>query len=52
MTPIILGLDTAPMLCACAVVPLDKVAISILGAAITNGIIALNHRTDRYVAFS
>lgn len=45
-----LGFDAVLFLCALFVLPLEMVGWSLLGAVITNLIIALNHRQDRYVA--
>jgi uncharacterized membrane-anchored protein YitT (DUF2179 family) len=45
-------LDGLIMLGACFVIDLDKVALSTLGAAILNFILAINHRPGRYTAVS
>lgn len=45
-----LGLDCAILLCAIPLISLDAVLISLLGAAMMNMIIALNHRPGRYMA--
>ena len=47
-----LAWDGLILLGACFVLPLDNLALSVLGAVIANMIIALNHRPDRYVARS
>ncbi len=41
--------DLALFAAAAAILPLDRVLWSLLGAAILNGVIALNHRRDWYV---
>lgn len=42
--------DAALFTVALALLPLQTVAISFLGALVVNGVIAINHRRDRYVA--
>ena len=47
-----LGVDAAIMAAACLVLPPDRVALSLLGAAVLNLIIAMNHRPGRYLGVS
>jgi len=47
-----LAVDGAILLAACAVIPLDRVALSLLGALALNMILAINHRPGRYAAVS
>ena len=47
-----LGIDAVIMVCALFVLPPGKVALSLLGAAIMNMILAMNHRPGRYMAIS
>lgn len=47
-----LGIDAAIFACAFFVLPADKVGISILGTAILNAILAMNHKPGRYMAVS
>lgn len=44
-----LGFDLLLFACAALILPLDLVLWSLLGAAILNAIIGINHRRDRYV---
>ncbi len=44
-----LGFDLVLFACAALILPLDLVLWSLLGAAILNAIIGINHRRDRYV---
>ena len=45
-----LGFDAALFAAALALFPASVVAYSLAGAAILNGVIAFNHRRDRYIA--
>lgn len=45
-----LGLDAAVLLCAIPLISLSSVIISLLGAAMLNLILAINHRPGRYMA--
>src|SRR5690606_33736971 len=47
-----MGIDAAIVLGAILVVPPDRVALSVLGAVMLNLVLALNHRSDRYVGVS
>ncbi len=47
-----LGIDAVIMLAALAVLPLERVGLSVLGAVALNLIIALNHRPGRYMGVS
>ncbi len=47
-----LAIDLAILATASIVVPLDKLALSVLGAVILNLLIAINHRPGRYMAMS
>lgn len=47
-----LAVDGAILLAACAVIPLDRVALSLLGALALNLILAMNHKPGRYGAVS
>ncbi|MGJ8527137.1 YitT family protein [Maritalea sp.] len=47
-----MGVDMAILICAFFVLPVDKVILSIGGAAILNMVIAMNYRPGRYVGFS
>ncbi|MDP3899276.1 MAG: YitT family protein [Mesorhizobium sp.] len=47
-----LGVDLAILVAACFVLPLDKVALSLIGAVVINLILAINHRPGRYVGMS
>ena len=47
-----LGIDAVIMVCALFVLPPGKVSLSLLGAAIMNMILAMNHRPGRYMAIS
>ncbi|WP_027487343.1 YitT family protein [Allorhizobium undicola] len=49
---IMLGIDAAIMIAAYFVIPIDRLGLSLIGAAITNLIIAINHKPGRYVAWS
>jgi uncharacterized membrane-anchored protein YitT (DUF2179 family) len=44
------GLDTAILLAAVPLVPLDRIGLSLLGMAAINAALAVNHRPGRYVA--
>lgn len=44
------GLDTAILLAALPLVPLDRIGLSLLGMAAVNAALAINHRPGRYVA--
>ncbi|WP_236757600.1 YitT family protein [Aeromicrobium sp. PE09-221] len=45
-----MGLDTAVVIAALAVVPLGNVALSAVGAVVLNIVLAFNHRPERYRA--
>ncbi|MEM0935275.1 MAG: YitT family protein [Pseudomonadota bacterium] len=45
-----LGFDVALFAVAFALFPAEVVAYSLLGAVVLNGLIAFNHRRDRYIA--
>lgn len=45
-----MAVDLGVFLAALALLPLRAVALSLLGAAVLNAVIAVNHRRDRYVA--
>jgi uncharacterized membrane-anchored protein YitT (DUF2179 family) len=47
-----LGIDGAIMLVALALLPMDRVGLSVLGAVALNLIIALNHKPGRYMGVS
>lgn len=47
-----LGVDLAILVVACFVLPLDKVALSLIGAVVINLILAINHRPGRYLGMS
>ena len=47
-----MGIDGMIVLAAVLVVPLDKVALSVLGAVALNLVLAVNHRADRYMGVS
>lgn len=47
-----LGVDGVILLIAFAVLPLDRVLYSVLGAVVLNLILALNHKPGRYLGFS
>lgn len=47
-----LGIDVAVLLAGLFIVPLDRLALSIAGAAMINLVIAVNHRPGRYVGTS
>ncbi|WP_224701976.1 YitT family protein [Devosia aquimaris] len=47
-----IGVDAVIMVAALFVLPLDRVAYSLLGALVLNMIIATNHKPGRYVGFS
>ncbi|MDQ0455597.1 YitT family protein [Rhizobium paknamense] len=49
---VMLAIDAAIMISAFFVIPTDRLFLSLLGAAITNLIIAINHRPGRYLAWS
>jgi uncharacterized membrane-anchored protein YitT (DUF2179 family) len=45
-----LGLDTAILLASIAIIPWSAVLLSLIGAAVLNLCLAINHRPGRYVA--
>jgi uncharacterized membrane-anchored protein YitT (DUF2179 family) len=47
-----MGVDALIVLGAVFVVPVDKVALSVLGAVALNLVLAINHRRDRYMGVS
>lgn len=47
-----LAVDGVILLVACSMLPLDKVALSVLGALSLNLIVALNHKPGRYMGVS
>lgn len=47
-----MGIDVLIVLGAVMVVPLDKMALSILGALALNMVLAINHRAGRYMGVS
>ena len=47
-----LGVDLMILVAACFVLPLDKVALSLVGAVVINLILAINHRPGRYLGMS
>ena len=47
-----MGIDTVIVLAAVFIVPADKVVLSILGALALNMVLAINHRTGRYMGVS
>ncbi|MGJ0534805.1 MAG: YitT family protein [Methylocystis sp.] len=47
-----MGIDAAIVLAAVFSVPLDKVALSVLGALALNMVLAINHRAGRYMGVS
>ena len=47
-----MAIDALIVLAAVLVVPLDKVALSVLGAVALNLVLAVNHRADRYMGVS
>lgn len=47
-----MGIDALIVLAAVFIVPLDKVALSVLGAVALNLVLAINHRSDRYMGVS
>ncbi|MBD3898496.1 YitT family protein [Halomonas sp. ML-15] len=47
-----LGVDGLLLLIACFMLPLDKVALSVIGALVLNLIVALNHKPGRYMGVS
>jgi uncharacterized membrane-anchored protein YitT (DUF2179 family) len=47
-----MGMDAMVLAVATLVLPLDKVAISLIGAVTLNLVIATNHRPDRYIGVS
>jgi uncharacterized membrane-anchored protein YitT (DUF2179 family) len=44
------GLDAAILLAALALVPVDRIGLSLLGMAAINAALAINHRPGRYIA--
>lgn len=49
---VLLGVDLAIFTAAYFILPVDKLALSVLGAAIANLIIAINHKPGRYMGLS
>jgi uncharacterized membrane-anchored protein YitT (DUF2179 family) len=47
-----MGIDVTIVLAAVFIVPLDKVALSIIGAVALNLVLAINHRAGRYMGVS
>lgn len=47
-----LGIDAAIFAAALFVLPLDKVAMSLVGTIVINAILAMNHKPGRYMAIS
>lgn len=47
-----LGVDLAILAAASIILPADRLALSVLGAAITNLILAINHKPGRYMGLS
>jgi len=47
-----LAVDSAIMVVALFVIPLDRVLLSLAGAIVLNVIIAINHKPGRYIGFS
>lgn len=47
-----LAVDGLLLLIACFMLPLDKVALSVIGALVLNLIVALNHKPGRYMGVS
>ncbi|MDR5906279.1 YitT family protein [Franzmannia qiaohouensis] len=47
-----LAVDALLLLIACFMLPLDKVALSVIGALVLNLIVALNHKPGRYMGVS
>ena len=47
-----LGIDAAIFAAALFVLPLDKIALSLLGTLVLNAILAMNHKPGRYMAIS
>lgn len=47
-----LGIDGAIFLAALFVLPVDKVALSVVGTVVINAILAMNHKPGRYMAVS
>lgn len=47
-----LGVDLIILLSAAFILPTDRLALSVLGAAITNLILAINHKPGRYMGLS
>lgn len=47
-----LGVDLMILVAACFILPLDKVALSLIGAVVINLILAINHRPGRYLGMS
>lgn len=47
-----LAVDCAILAVACLIVPLDSVALSLVGAAVINLTLAVNHRPGRYMGMS
>ena len=44
------GLDAAILMAALALVPVDRIALSLLGMAAINAALAINHRPGRYIS--
>jgi uncharacterized membrane-anchored protein YitT (DUF2179 family) len=47
-----LGIDAAIFVAAVFVLPLDKVALSLIGTLVLNAILGMNHKPGRYMAMS
>ena len=47
-----LGIDAAIFVAALFVLPLDKVALSLVGTLVLNAILGMNHKPGRYMAVS
>jgi uncharacterized membrane-anchored protein YitT (DUF2179 family) len=47
-----LGIDAAIFVAAVFVLPLDKVALSLIGTLVLNAILGMNHKPGRYMAVS
>lgn len=46
------GVDAVILAAAFFILPLDRVLLSIMGSAVLNAIIAMNHKPGRYIGFS
>lgn len=49
---VLLGVDLLILLASCFVLDLKQVALSVVGAAVLNLILAVNHKPGRYIGFS